>query len=403
MGCWYVIDERTVSNPLANAIPAGVVSMFAPLVNYGLGHVQGALSNWKYMYIFAGCLTIVWSAVVLYYLPPDPVRARGFSERERYIAVARLRSNNTGVRNTHFKAGQALEVLLDLRFWLVFLIAFCIMVANGPMSTFVPIIIAGFGYSPLNSLLLAMPAGAVAAFATLFVTWLGSKWSKRGWNTWVTAGSQVPIIVAAVLLWQLPQSAQGGRLFALYLLGAFGAPYSMVMAIHGANTAGYTKKTVTASGLFIGYCLGMSSGSRTCAASFGILTCFQGNFTGPLLFKAEDAPRYGQGFLGVVITAVAVFILTITYRYVCIAENKRRDRDGGQEGFDHAFDDDLTDMKVRATLHLDVKQPQEAADHSSELSIQVQSVNVTGERRVIKRCRHNTRLLGNLHSFIHYD
>jgi hypothetical protein len=33
--------------------------------------------------------------------------------------VSRLRSNNTGVRNLHWKAGQVLEALLDLKFWLI--------------------------------------------------------------------------------------------------------------------------------------------------------------------------------------------------------------------------------------------------------------------------------------------
>lgn len=64
-------------------------------------------------------------------LPPDPIRARGYNERERYILVARLRTNNSGVRNTHFKRAQAVELLCDIKFWLVFLIALLSMIANG--------------------------------------------------------------------------------------------------------------------------------------------------------------------------------------------------------------------------------------------------------------------------------
>ena len=86
----------------------------------------------------------------------DPIRARGFSERQRYISVARLRSNNSGVRNTHSKDGQVAELLADLRFWLIFVVAFVSMIANGPISTFTPIIINSFRFSTLNSLLLVM-------------------------------------------------------------------------------------------------------------------------------------------------------------------------------------------------------------------------------------------------------
>lgn len=77
------------------------------------------------MYLVAGGLTVCWSVAIFFLLPPDPIRAKGFTERERYIAVARMRSNNTGVRNTHFKRAHVIEALADVKFWLVFSCAFC--------------------------------------------------------------------------------------------------------------------------------------------------------------------------------------------------------------------------------------------------------------------------------------
>lgn len=71
-----------------------------------------------------------------------------------------------------------------------------------------------------------------------------------------------------------------------------------------------------------------------------------GNFVGPLLFKPEDAPAYAPGFMAVVITSAITAVLAVVYRYVCIWENKKRDKAGTMEGFEHAYEDDLTDMKV---------------------------------------------------------
>lgn len=82
------------------------------------------------MYYFAGGLTIVWAVAIYFILPPDPIRVKGFDERERYVMVARLRSNNAGVRNKHFKAEQALELMLDLKFWTLTSIAILSMFAN---------------------------------------------------------------------------------------------------------------------------------------------------------------------------------------------------------------------------------------------------------------------------------
>lgn len=81
------------------------------------------------------------------------------------------------------------------------------------------------------------------------------------------------------------------------------------------------------------------------------LTCpTAGNFTGPLLFRPQDAPLYENGWKGVVITAIAALVLVAAYRVVCIRENRRRDKMGIAEGHDNAFEDDLTDMKVREIL-----------------------------------------------------
>jgi hypothetical protein len=89
---------------------------------------------------------------------------------------------------------------------------------------------------------------------------------------------------------------------------------------------GYTKKSVAASFIFLGYCFG--------------------NFVGPLLFKESDAPVYAPGFTAVVITSVIAAVLSVVYRYLSLWENKKRDKVGILEDYEHAYEDDLTDTKV---------------------------------------------------------
>jgi hypothetical protein len=48
----------------------------------------------------------------------------------------------------------------------------------------------------------------------------------------------------------------------------------------------------------------------------------------------------------VVITAVATAVIAVFYRYLCIWENKQRDKAGVMEAFEHAYEDDVTDRKV---------------------------------------------------------
>lgn len=243
----------------------GYVSIFSPLINYGLGHIKGALSPWQYMYLVAGAITIVWGIVVLLLLPPDPIRAKGFNERERYICVARMRTNNSGVRNTHYKPEQVKELLLDVRFWMMFFTAFFCMIGNGPVSTFTPIIINSLGFNTLNSLLLVMPAGFFAGTQQLLVPYLAYKFARHNIRTWLAAICQMITVLASLLLLLLPLSATAGMLVACYILPSLGGAYAILMGLQIANIAGYTKRTVASSGIYIGYCLGWFSA----VSSFG--------------------------------------------------------------------------------------------------------------------------------------
>lgn len=356
VGGWYRKQEQALRMGFWYSA-TGYVSAISPLINYGLGHIKGGgLNSWQYMYIVAGAITILWALVILFFMPPDPIRAKGFNDRERYIAVARMRENNSGVRNKHFKVAQVLEALSDVKFWLIFSIAFLMMIANGPVSSFIPIIIngkmnhtyqlhplmifLGFGFNRLNSLLLTLPAGAVIGTIELAAPYAAYKF--KGIRTWLIVICQCGTITASILLWQLPRGSKGGLLFACYILASFGGAYAVLMGLQIGNTAGYTKRSITSSGIFMGYCLGMCSFMQ--CVNVAVLTR-AGNFVGPLLFKPEDAPVYAPGFVAVLATSIAAAALAIVYRYVCIWENRKRDKSGTLEGYDHAYEDDLTDRK----------------------------------------------------------
>lgn len=200
-------------------------------------------------------------------MPPDPVRAKGFSERERYIAVARLRVNNAGVRNTHFKGRQVLELFMDPHFWLIFSISFLSMIAAGPVNAFGPIIISGLGFDTLTTLLVIAPGGACTGIIILGATYAAYKIPRA--RTWVILVSQLITLLSSLLLWLLPRDATGGLLYACYTLTGFAGGFGVVMGLAIANTAGYTKRMTISSAVYIGYCLGKENPAhlRSCSTN----------------------------------------------------------------------------------------------------------------------------------------
>lgn len=328
---------------------SGLILLVSPLINYGLGHIRGSISPWRYMYIVGGLVTTLWSFVIYFFMPPDPIRARGFNDRERYIAIARLRVNNGGVRNTHFKRQHVLELLTDEKFWLIFAQSFLSMIASGPVNTFMPIIIAGFGFNVLNTLLLTIPAGAVGAILILSMTYATYKLPNV--RTYAIFFCELLVIMSSLLLWLLPRDHKGGLLFAVYMMTAYSGGWGVIMGLSIANSAGYTKRVVSSSAIHIGYCLGKFRSVDASSALVDSDSSCPGQFTAPQLFTPKDAPDYAPGFIAVLVTACASAGLAILYRFVCFWHNRRRDRAGIPEGFDHAYEDDVTDRKVSVKLH----------------------------------------------------
>lgn len=96
----------------------------------------------KIMFLTFGLITIVTGLLLLLYLPDNPMTSR-LTDREKSIAVARLRGDTTGIENKTFKPSQFVEALKDPRLWLMSLITTAINIPNAAVSVFQATIILG--------------------------------------------------------------------------------------------------------------------------------------------------------------------------------------------------------------------------------------------------------------------
>ena len=115
---WYTKSEL----PLRLGIwysATGLFTIFSGVINYAIGHIHGALSPWKYMYLFAGSVTIAWAFVVLFMLPDSPAAGGSwtlrklFTARERGILVRRMKGNVKGADVRRVKTYQVRVILPD--------------------------------------------------------------------------------------------------------------------------------------------------------------------------------------------------------------------------------------------------------------------------------------------------
>ncbi|RAL15950.1 MFS general substrate transporter [Aspergillus homomorphus CBS 101889] len=290
------------------------------LLGYGIGHIQGALSSWKYEFLIIGALCTAWGFIILVLLPDSPVTARNFSPRERWLAVQRLRDNQTGVENKTIKPTQVLEALLDWKVWVFLLLGLSGNIPNGGISNFGTLIISGFGFSTLVTTLMQIPYGVFIALMILLSVYINDRLPPNN-RCIVTVCFLLPNVAGAFGLCFLPEHNRVGRLICYYLTGSYNASFVLILSILTANIAGHTKKVVTNAMIFLGVCAG--------------------NIAGPFFYKSEQAPRYVLGIWSMIVSNLIEIALVVFLRIMLAWENRRRDAVQQREN-DTAWDRDQT-------------------------------------------------------------
>ena len=300
---WY----RRREQPLRLSIwysSSGIGSFFAALLFYGVGHIQGSLSSWRYQFAVIGSLTCVWAIVVWFLLPSNPMTAWFLTPEERSIAVRRIASEQTGIENKTLKPAQIKEALLDPKSWALVLSTFLIMLVNGPLSGFSPVFVTSFGFDKFKTLLVLSAAGIVVFAAVTSCGVVTAYFPNARIN--LAIAYCMPVIAGCIIIWKSSWENRGVPLAGLYLLSFFAGPYVMTLSVMTANTAGHTKKTFTAGMVWTSYCVS--------------------NGIAPQLFFAEEASVHYRTTWVIMISCVggAAALLAALRVYLAV-ENKRRD------------------------------------------------------------------------------
>ncbi|CAG7965821.1 unnamed protein product [Penicillium olsonii] len=276
------------------------------LIAYGIGTIEtSVISHWKLLFLILGAITSFYGIVLFAMLPDSPAKAIFLKPNERAIAVQRTLKNKTGVMDTGvFKWSQAFQALRDPQTWLLVLNSFTSNLANGGLTSFTSIITAGFGFSDLKALIMQMPQGGaqiVFMLITSTAATLIPSFRILGmiFNTMVA-------IVGLILIWKLDPDDQAGRMVGLTLAVVYVINLPISLSIITSNVAGFSKKSVVSSLLFIAYCVG--------------------NIVGPQFFLSSEEPSYPTGIKasmsGLVLSLFFLICLYVYYRW----ENRRRDK-----------------------------------------------------------------------------
>ncbi|UKZ51248.1 hypothetical protein TrVGV298_005006 [Trichoderma virens] len=267
----------------------GWAQIFGGLVAYGFAHGAStygfSIAPWKAIFVFTGVLTSTVGIVFLFIMPDNQLNARFLTKEERVLAIQRIKVNEQGIGNKHFKWYQVKEAVLDPAIWGFVFYALVADIPNGGISNFFSQLIVSFGYTPEQSLLYGTPGGAVEVVALLLCGYLGDRLGSR---ILVCMSGLVVAMIGVIMIVAIPLDKPAGRLAGYYLTQASPTPFVALLSLISTNVAGWTKKTTVAAMYLVAYCVG--------------------NIIGPQTFRPKDAPEYRPAEITILVCWAACLV-----------------------------------------------------------------------------------------------
>ncbi|KLU93025.1 allantoate permease [Magnaporthiopsis poae ATCC 64411] len=281
----------------------GFGGFIGALAVFGIGHIQGSLSSWRYIFLFLGSITVFWGIVFLIFVPDSPAKVRFLTEEQKVVAVQRVIENKMGTKSRRFVMAQVIEAVTDPKVILVGLLQFVIAVPAGGFA-FGPLLIAGFGFSPLQTTLMTLPSSAIQSITQVGSGLLAARIANSRLN--ISSIAMVPPIIGTILISQLSHENKWGRTAGYWLLGFHAVSYTAVVGLMGTNVAGSTKRSV--------------------ALGWGFMCFGAGQIAGPQFFRSTEAPHYKSGITSMLVNFILIAVLSQALRLLYVMENRRRDK-----------------------------------------------------------------------------
>ncbi|KAF7314783.1 Membrane transporter [Mycena kentingensis (nom. inval.)] len=209
VGYWYLMN--------------GIAQVVSGFISFGTLHIHTEkFEPWQWLMIITGIITFCTAVAFFFLFPDSPTNAWFLTERERAMAVVRIKTNQAGVENKHFKKEQMIEALRDPKTWLFALFAAMTNIPNS-LSNQRSLIVKSFGFTVLQTTLLTCIDGAVEIITIAVGVHVAARTNQRAYTAFVWKS---PEILATVLITCLSWNNKVGLLCSLYLTGAFPLPDS---------------------------------------------------------------------------------------------------------------------------------------------------------------------------------
>ncbi|KAH8926110.1 MFS general substrate transporter [Atractiella rhizophila] len=277
---------------------ASLISGFSPIIAYGLSTLAGKndLAGWSWIFLVEGIITIGLGLIAYPLIVDFPDKNKFLSAEETEIVKRRIDIDRGDAVYDPITIEKIKVYFLDLKIWALGILFCCTTVSTYAYSSFLPIILAGFGKSVAQSQLLATPPYIVAVTLSTILSYCADRFGHR----YLFLIGQSLLSICGLLMTAYALDNNDAR-YAGVILGISGATVNIptVLAYQSTNIVGQSKRSV----------------SNAIVVAFGGV----GGIISPLIMRSKDSPKYlpglwaNVGFQFLLITVV--ILLTIWFKY----------------------------------------------------------------------------------------
>ncbi|KAF8656495.1 hypothetical protein AX16_002514 [Volvariella volvacea WC 439] len=305
----------------------GTAQIVLGFISFGTLHIANStLEPWQWLMIITGVITFVTAIAFWFLFPDSPTNAWFLTPAERTIAIRRIKENQTGVENKHFKREQMIEALTDPKTYLFALFSALDNVPNS-LTNQRQIIISSIGFTPLQTTLLGCVDGLVEIVTIYTGVHVAARWRNGNGRAYTAVAYFVPNLVGVVLVSVLRWEDKVGLLFAVWMTGVGTTGFVLSLSWLSSVTAGHTKRVTVNAVMLSAYCIG--------------------NSAGPFMWQAKYRPRNRVPWIVIGICYVTCMALLLTIRFLLARENKKRDREPVDDRYDDVYIEKVVDGEVK--------------------------------------------------------
>jgi MFS family permease len=213
IGMVYLKSEMSMRSAVYysfSAIAGAFGGLLASAVN---GIHAGGLSPWSWLFIIEGVITVALVPLIYFAFPKDPRTAWFLNEEERNVMRLRHEINVHLSMDEEFSWDKCLSALKDPKTYMHSAIEFSVDISLFALTTFMPAIIKGMGYTTVHAQLLTVPVYFWAGLSYFICAYASDR-----------VGMRSPFIIFACLalmvgyIIMITTASIGARLAAVYIL-----------------------------------------------------------------------------------------------------------------------------------------------------------------------------------------